>query len=68
MMKSSTLFECGSLPPTSTSRPLDIIHVIGVPRPSLFFCHTECKLKNKKKQGRPENTANLQPGKLMLEL
>ena len=24
-------------PPVSTSRPLDVIHVIGVPRPSLFF-------------------------------
>ena len=31
MMKSSTLFEYGPLPPTSTSRPPNIIHVIGVP-------------------------------------
>ena len=38
MMKSSTLFECGPLPPPmSTSCPPDVIHMIGVPRPSLFF-------------------------------
>ena len=40
MMKSSTLFhvfECGPYPPMSTLRPPDIIHVIGVPRPSPFF-------------------------------
>jgi len=37
MMQSSTLFECGPLPPTSTSHPPDIIHVISVPRPSPFF-------------------------------
>ena len=40
MMKSSTLFhefECGPLPPTSTSRPPDVIHVVSVPRPSPFF-------------------------------
>ena len=37
MMKSSTLFERGPLPPTSTSCPPDVIHVIGVPRPSPFF-------------------------------
>ena len=36
-MKSSTLFECGPLLPTSTSRPPDIIYMIGVPRASLFF-------------------------------
>ena len=36
-MKSSTLFERGPLPPMSTSHPPDIIHVIGVPRPSSFF-------------------------------
>ena len=36
MMKSSTLFECGPLP-MSTSCPPDVIHVIGVPRPSPFF-------------------------------
>jgi len=43
-------------PPTSTSRPPDVIHVIGVPRPSLFFAlfrfrtvyYTERKPKNKK--------------------
>ena len=41
MMRSSTLFECGPLPLTSTSRPLDVIHVTSVPRPSpilLLFC------------------------------
>ena len=37
MMKSSTLFERGPLPPTSTSCPPNVIHVIGIPRPSLFF-------------------------------
>ena len=39
MMKSSTLFECGPLPPL---RPLDVIHVISVPRPSLFFSQVFC--------------------------
>ena len=44
----------GQCPPTSTSRPPDVIHVIGVPRPSPFSCssasmyYTEQKLKNKK--------------------
>ena len=37
MMKSTTLFECGPLPPMSTSYPPDVIHVIGVPRLSPFF-------------------------------
>ena len=32
-----SVIECGPLPPTSTSHPPDIIHVICVPRPSLFF-------------------------------
>ena len=31
------VFECGPSPPTPTSRPPDIIHVIGVLRPSPFF-------------------------------
>ena len=44
----------GNAPPTSTSRPPDIIQVIGVPRPSLFFAlfrsvyYTKRKPKNKK--------------------
>ena len=53
-MKFSMLFECGlPSPPMSTLRPPAIIHVIGVPRPSLFFTtsaavyYIECKLKNK---------------------
>ena len=33
-MKSSTLFECGPFP---TLRPPDFMHVVSVPRPSLFF-------------------------------
>ena len=37
MMKSSTLFKCGPLPPTYASHPPDVIHVTGVPRPSPFF-------------------------------
>jgi len=38
MMTSSMLFECKPLsPPASTSRPPDVIHVISVPRPFLFF-------------------------------
>ena len=55
MMKSSALFECGPLPHTSTSCPPDVIHIIGVPRPSPFFAlfrfHVLRKLKNKKKTG-----------------
>ena len=30
-------FEMGNIPPTATSHPPDIIHVISVPRPSAFF-------------------------------
>ena len=61
MMKSSTLFECGPLPPTSALGP---IHVIGVPRLSPFsysfasMYYTECKPKNKK-WGRPGNEATV---------
>ena len=54
MKSSSTLFhvlECGPLPPTSTSHPPDVIHVIGVPMPFTLFV-----LKNKK-WGRPWNEA-----------
>ena len=36
-MRSSTLFKCGPLPPTSTSCPPDVIHVMGVTRPSPIF-------------------------------
>jgi len=61
MMKSSALFERGPSPHTSTSRPPDVIHVIGVPRPSPLFCaasvyYTERKPKNKKR-GMPGNEA-----------
>ena len=31
-------FVVGHTPPYVTLSPTDIIHVIGVPRPSLFFC------------------------------
>ena len=57
MMKSSTLFQCG--PPTFTSSPPDVIHMISVPMPShssAFVHYTECKLKNKT-QGMPGNEA-----------
>ena len=36
-MKSSVLFECGPLPPMSTSRPPDVFHLISIPRPSPYF-------------------------------
>ena len=67
MTKSSMLFECGLLPPPmSTSRSPDVIHVIGVPRPSLLITalpyYTEHK-PNSKKWGRPGNGA---AGKLPL--
>ena len=62
MMKSSMSFECGPFPPyvhlASTSRPPDVIHVIGVPRPSRFSRSSASvyysKPKNKKR-GRPGN-------------
>ena len=48
MMKSSTLFHVFDggplLPPTSTSHPPDVIHVIGVPRPSSFFELFRCRV------------------------
>ena len=50
MMKSSTLFVVGHRPPTSTSRPPDVIYVRSVPRPSPFFVlvyYFERKPKNK---------------------
>ena len=70
MMKSSTLFECGTSPPTSTSRPPDAIHVISVPTPSPFFnrvFYTEHKQKNPKLEGGyAQMTPNLrQPQKSM---
>ena len=37
MMKLVCYLNVDPSPPTSTSRPPDIIHVIGVPRPSPFF-------------------------------
>ena len=66
MMKSSTLFVVGHRPPppTSTSRPPDVIHVTSVPRPSLFFAssasvyYIERKPKNEKR-GRPGNEASI---------
>ena len=59
MMKSSTLLEHGPLPPMSTSRPPDVIHVISVLSPSPFFAalplpctyYTECKANNKRRGG-----------------
>ena len=40
MMKSSTIFECGPLPPMSTWHPPDIMHMISVPKTFLlpFYC------------------------------
>ena len=37
MMKSSVLLNVDPCPPTSNSRPPDSIHVMSVPKPSLFF-------------------------------
>ena len=37
MMKSMHYLNVDPSPHTSTSCPPDVIHVIGVPRPSLFF-------------------------------
>ena len=53
MMKSSTLFELDPSPPTSTLRPPDVIHVMGVQALPCFLCssalyYTERKPKNKK--------------------
>ena len=54
LIKSSTLFECGPLPPTSISCPLDVIYVLS---PSTFFAsffsvyYTERKPKNKSMGG-----------------
>jgi len=51
----------GNTPHTSTSRPPDVIHVIGVPRPSPFFTPLSCIILNEnrrtKKWGRPGNEA-----------
>ena len=52
----------GYTPPTSTSRPPDVIHVIGVPRPSPFFalfCFRVLWKPKNKKRGRPSNEANI---------
>ena len=54
----------GNAPPTSTSRPPNVVHVIGVPRPSPFFCALplSCIILNAsqgtKKTGRPGNEAS----------
>ena len=53
MMKYSTLFECGPLPPIYILCPSDVIHVISLPHffhcssPSMYY--TECR---RKKNGR----------------
>ena len=49
-MKFRMFFERGPLPAMSTLRSPDVIHVIGVPSPSLYY--TEYKLKNKYGGGR----------------
>ena len=45
------LFEHGHLPPTSTSRLPDVIHMIGVPWPSPLT-QTKEKKKQKKQTGK----------------
>ena len=55
LIEIESVIECGPLPPTSTSHPPDIIHVICVPRPSLFFVLFQIK---ERKWGRPGNEAN----------
>ena len=63
MMKSSTLFHVfdgGPLPPTSTSRPPDIIHVIGVPRPSPgFFLRSSVAVHYTERKPKNENGGGL---------
>ena len=65
-MKCSTFYECGPLPspPTSTSCPPDIIHMVSVPRFPPFFT-TPCfrvlywMHTNEQKQGRLGNETRL---------
>ena len=65
-MKCSTFYECGPLPspPTSTSCPPDIIHMVSVPRFPPFFT-TPCSrvlywmYTKEQKQGRLGNEARL---------
>ena len=40
----------GNAPHTSTSCPPDVIHVIGVPRPSPFFAPLPCTILNKNRR------------------
>ena len=70
-MMSSTLFECGPFPPTSTSRPPDVIYMIGVPRPSPFFALSHFRVlywvqTKEQKWGRPGNDTKLNPALLQL--
>ena len=66
-MKSSTLFECGPLPPRSILCPPDISYVIGVPRPPSFFTVLplpciilmQAEKQTKKARGRPGNKASI---------
>ena len=64
MIKCSAFYECRPLPPTCTSCPPDVIHMVSVPRfpPSfttpcfhvLYWMHTK-----EQKQGRPGNETRL---------
>ena len=52
MMKSSTLLNVNPPPPTSTSRPSDVIHMTGVPGPSPFFYRSSASVNaNKNRRG-----------------
>ena len=59
-----TSWLMGNAPHTSTLRPPDVIHVIGVPRPSSFFAPLPCIVMElywtkteERKRGRPGNEA-----------
>ena len=64
MIKCSAFYECRPLPPTCTSCPPDVIHVVSVPRFPPIFHHSllSCIVLNahqRTKQGRPGNETRL---------
>ena len=61
-----TSWLMGKAPPTSTSRPPNIIHVIGVPRSSPFFAlfHFHVWYWTKTEELKPKNKKRGRPGTL----
>ena len=64
MMNSARYFEHSPPPTSSTSHPLDVIHVIGVPRPYTYY--TELNNKQNKQAKKKKARLGARPGSIYL--